>query len=130
MSKVKREAEARAEVMMMGLTVPVNDNEVQFMTDYIKTVLGYENLEVDVLERLNQYGKNTCTHMTTKRVYGMPCIVYCLEGEDYPKPFEEDYGTGYPSAFTYVLNLADDDMCSEFGDSFFEKHGNTYKVAS
>lgn len=57
MSKVKREAEARAEVMMMGLTVPVNDNEVQFMTDYIKTVLGYENLEVDVLERLNQYGK-------------------------------------------------------------------------
>ena len=40
MSKVKREAEARAEVMMMGLTVPVNDNEVQFMTDYIKTVLG------------------------------------------------------------------------------------------
>ena len=59
---------------------------------------------------------------------GMPCIVYCIDPQDgeTPKPFEEDYGSGYPCSFTYVFNTTDHEMCSEFGDAFFEKQADGY----
>ena len=136
MSKVKNELAARAEVAMMGFTVPVrSDEEVQFLTQYIIGAVKSDThplYNIDPMERVRQYTKtNEVTHITTKRVYGMQCIVYCIKNDDPEEgiapPFSTDYGTGYPAAFTYVLNLDSDDMCSEFGDSFFVKHGDTYK---
>lgn len=127
MGKVKQYYETRAELMMMGKTLEVKDeSEVEFITDYIITSLGYEEQfsGYSIYEDIHRYNKtNKVTHIGTCRVYGMPCIVYCIDPQDgeTPKPFEEDYGSGYPCSFCYVLNLADKEMCSEFGDCFFEK---------
>lgn len=134
MGKVKNEAMGRAEMMLMGMCIPTNNDEVQFMTDYILTVLGvkeqYEELNV-LKDCINQFHENKVTYMTTCRVMDMPCIVYCLETEDAPPPFEEDYGSGYPAAFCYVFNTVDHEMCSEFGDCFFEKRadGHYHRVS-
>lgn len=134
MGKVKNEAMGRAEMMLMGMCIPTNNDEVQFMTDYILTVLGvkeqYEKLDV-LKDCICQFNENKVTYMTTCRVMDMPCIVYCLETEDAPKPFEEDYGSGYPAAFCYVFNTVDHEMCSEFGDCFFEKRadGHYHRVS-
>ena len=134
MGKVKNEAMGRAEMMMMGMCIPTNNDEVQFMTDYIMEVLGFklnfENLDV-LKDCICKYNENKVTYMTTCRTAGMPCIVFCLEAEDAPPPFEEDYGTGTPAAFCYVLNMVDHEMCSEFGDCFFEKRadGHYHRVS-
>lgn len=134
MGKVKNEAMGRAEMMMMGMCIPVNNEEVQFMTEYILGVLGCAEQFKDVdffKDRICQYGENKVTYMTTCKCLDMPCVVFCLENEDSPKPFEEDYGSGYPAAFCYVLNTVDDNMCSEFGDCFFEKRpdGHYHRVS-
>ena len=129
MGKVKQEAETRCELALMGKVVPVNSNdEVQFMTEYILSAMGHdESLIEDFVERtINHYGQNNVKYLVCNTVMDMKCITYLLEcasddeEEQYPAPFEEDYGTGYPCAFCYVFN-AESDWCSEFGDCFFEK---------
>lgn len=123
----------RCELAMMGKVVPINSNdEVQEMTKYIvSTLVGNVNL-LDILENaICKYSHNEVKYIVCNKIMGMPCITYLLEnaeeGEDYeyPAPFEEDYGTGYPSAFCYVFNL-ENDWCSEFGDCFFEKKADGY----
>ena len=43
MSKVKSEMATRCELALMGKVVPVNNNdEVQAMTDYIYSAMGYD----------------------------------------------------------------------------------------
>lgn len=129
MSKVANELQGRAELAMMGKFVHcLSDEEVNFMTDYIIEALGYGdklNFEDNFVNtRIRQYEsgkKNLVTHMGCVTIYGMPVITYCVDTPDSPKPFTEDYGSGYPASFTYNLNLSDDMMCSEFGDAFFEK---------
>lgn len=138
MSKVKQEMETRCELAMMGIVQPVHSNdEVQAMTEYIMTCLyrDNENLVDIVKNAICKYHENKVKFITTYRLYGMPCICYLLDSgvsksneEYYPAPFEEDYGTGYPSAFCYVLNL-EDSWCSEFGDVFFKKTPLGYKLA-
>ena len=129
MGKVKQEAETRCELALMGKVVPVNSNdEVQFMTEYILSAMGHdESLIEDFVERtINHYGQNNVKYLVCNTVMDMKCITYLLEcasddeEEQYPAPFEEDYGSGYPCAFCYVFN-AESDWCSEFGDCFFEK---------
>lgn len=138
MSKIKNEMATRCELAMMGIAVPVNSNdEVQAMTEYIMTSIGkdIENL-VDIVENaICKYHENKVKYIITYRVYGMPCIAYLLDSgvdeEDenyYPAPFEEDYGTGCPCAFCYVFNL-ESDWCSEFGDVFFQKTPQGYRLA-
>lgn len=140
MGKVKRAAEDKAELAMMGKFVSVeSEEEVNFITNYILTALDKEELfrkfdsyddhtgGINIYSEIQRFNKtNKVTYMGTNRVLDMPCIVYCLEVEDAPKPFEEDYGTGNPAAFCYVFNLVDHDMCSEFGDCFFEKRVDGY----
>ena len=128
-TKEKNEMQARCELAMMGLVVACNDDEVQFMTDYICNTLGTQ-LFPFIHGRIQPYSDNKVTHIVCNKVYGMPCITYLLETPYAPKPFEEDYGSGYPCAFCYVLNLVDPDFCSEFGDCFFEKRGNFYHRVS
>ena len=131
MSKIKRELEDRAELAMTGRFVPVeNEEEVRFMTSYITVALNKEHYsDLDIYEEfLHRYNnKNKVTHVGTCRVLGMPCIVYCIDPQDgeTPKPFEEDYGSGYPCSFSFVFNL-DYESCSEFGDCFFEKREDGY----
>ena len=129
MSKVKQEMETRCELALMGKVVPVNSNdEVQFMTKYILSAMGHEEslIEDFVNKSINRYGQNNVKYLVCNTIHGMKCITYLLEcasddeEEQYPAPFEEDYGTGYPCAFCYVFN-AESDWCSEFGDCFFEK---------
>lgn len=135
--RIKSEMATRCELALMGKVIPVNDNsEVQTMTKYIVSAIKgeeYANKLVDILENaINHYQENLVKYLVCNTVQGMHCITYLLDsGVDkdhenyYPAPFEEDYGTGYPVAFTYVFNL-DCDWCSEFGDSFFEKQSDGY----
>lgn len=132
--KMTGEMTARCELAMMGMVVPVNDNsEVQPMTEYIAKVLKGDCNLVDVLENaINRYQNNLVKYLVVNTVQGMPCITYLLDSgcteEDenyYPAPFEEDYGSGYPCAFSYVFNL-ESDWCSEFGDCFFEMRADGF----
>ena len=134
MSKVKQEMETRCELALMGKVVPVNSNdEIQFMTEYILSAMGHkESLIDDFVERtINHYGQNNVKYLVCNTVMDMKCITYLLEcasddeEEQYPAPFEEDYGSGYPCAFCYVFNT-ESDWCSEFGDCFFEKKSDGY----
>lgn len=131
MSAIKRMMEDKSELALMGKFVPVeNEDEVRFITNYILTVLNKDDLfsDVDIYkDHLHKYGNsNKVTHIGTNRVMDMPCITFCLENEEVPKLFEEDYGTGNPCAFCYILNLDAPDMCSEFGDCFFKKGADNY----
>lgn len=128
MGKMKQMMEDKSELALMGKFMSVeNEDEVRFITNYILTVLGkdeqFKDLDIykDCLHRYND--TNKVTNIGTCRVMGMPCIVYCIDPQDgeTPKPFEEDYGTGNPCAFCYVFNTTDHEMCSEFGDCFFEE---------
>lgn len=133
MGKMKQMMEDKSELALMGKFVSVeNEDEVRFITNYILTVLErdeqFKDLDIykDCLHRYND--TNKVTNIGTCRVMGMPCIVYCIDPQDgeTPKPFEEDYGTGNPCAFCYVFNTTDHEMCSEFGDCFFEKQADNY----
>ena len=134
MSKVKSEMATRCELALMGKVVPVNSNdEVQMMTCYLLDAMGRDSSKcVDILENaICKYQKNEVKYLVCNTVMGMKCITYLLastsdnEEEKFPAPFEEDYGSGYPSAFCYVFNT-ENDWCSEFGDAFFEKKSDGY----
>ena len=135
MSKVKSEMATRCELALMGKVVPVNSNdEVQMMTCYLLDAMGRDSSKcVDILENaICKYSKtNEVKYLVCNTVMGMKCITYLLasnsdnEEEKFPAPFEEDYGSGYPSAFCYVFNTKSD-WCSEFGDAFFEKKSDGY----
>lgn len=130
MSKIKNEMATRCELALMGKVVEVRDNsEVVPMTEYMMSAMGIENpLNPNFLkDSICKYNNNLVKYLVCNTVMGMKCITYLLasdkpknDEEYYPAPFEEDYGTGYPCAFSYVFNL-DCDWCSEFGDVFFKK---------
>ena len=129
MSKIRNEMATRCELALMGKVVPVNSNdEVQMMTEYMMSAMGKDTSDlVDIVENaICKYSKNNVKYVVCNTIQGMPYITYLLEcasddkEEQYPAPFEEDYGTGYPCAFSYVFNL-DCDWCSEFGDTFYHK---------
>lgn len=136
MSKVSDEMATRCELALMGKVVKVKDNdEVVPMTKYIMSAVGVEkSLSPDFLkESICKYSDNKVKYLVCNMVMGMKCITYLLSSgisdkndeEYYPEPFEEDYGTGYPCAFSYVFNL-DCDWCSEFGDVFFKKRSDGF----
>lgn len=116
----------RCELALMGKVQECSNNEAQMVFNYIKSACGYEDSynDIDILkDRIQKYNENNIKYVVTNRVLGMPCISFLLadDSAEYPKPFEEDYGTGFPCAFTYTFNFEGDSQCSEFGDSFFEK---------
>lgn len=131
MSKIKDSLETRCELALMGKVQEVqNQEEVQKIFEYVKSACGKERYynDIDIIkDRICKYTKNEVKYFVTYRLYDMPCICFLLANADedeennYPAPFEESYGTPYQCAFCYVFNLADDDMCSEFGDVFFKK---------
>lgn len=130
MSKLRSKMATRCELALMGKVVEVlNSDEVVPMTKYLMSAMGIdEELNPNFLQdTINKYSKdNVVKYLVCNTVMGMKCITYLLdtttedEEEKFPAPFEEDYGTGYPCAFSYVLNL-ECDWCSEFGDVFFKK---------
>ena len=136
MSKIKQEAETRCELALMGKVQECKTEEVEFFFNYIKSACGFEDQynDVDVVkDRIKQYTEtNEVKYITTYRLHGMPCVCFLLEStsddeeEKYPAPFEESYGPPYKCAFCYVFNLADDYMCSEFGDVFFSKKSDGF----
>ena len=124
----------KCELALMGKLVPFSDEEVVEAVEYMMSAMGIErsfnkNFVEQVIQKYNK--DNHVDGIVCHTVYGLRCITFCLKysGKDkdyaYPAPLEEDWGTGYPSAFSYVLNL-DCDWCSEFGDSFFEKREDGY----
>lgn len=134
MRKIKGEQAHRCELALMGKVVPCVNEEVQVMTKYILEAMGKDTSNlVDILENaIQKYQKNEVKYIVTNTVMGMKCITYLLDsGVDkddeayYPAPFETDYGTGYPCAFSYVFNT-ESDWCSEFGDAFFQKKADGY----
>lgn len=129
--KVTGEMATRCELALMGKVVPVKDNsEVQTMTAYILSATGKLDSEypTDILgQHINRYGENKVKYLVTNTVNGMKMISFLLESpeQEYPAPFEEDYGTGYPCAFCYVYNIDCTDF-SELGDVFFKKMSDGY----
>lgn len=132
--KSKMDLSSRCEMSLMGKVVPVYDNsEVQEMTEYLLHAMGHRtNNLVDIMKNaINKYGENNVKYLVCNQVHGMNCVTFLLEcgssdpEESYPAPFEEDYGSGYPSAYCYVFNT-ENDWCSEFGDCFFEKKADGY----
>jgi len=128
----KTELRTVGELILMGKTQKVSNDEVEFLTGYILSAVSADtSLAKDfVKNRIRRYTKsNNVEYMDSYRLYGMPCICYCISSEDeedeVPYPFTEDYGTGLPCAFCYVLNTVGDDM-SEFGDVFFKKQGDGF----
>lgn len=121
----------KAELALMGKCVSVeSEEEVRFITKYILKVFQKdEALSLDIYkDHIHRYNNTSkVTHIGTCRVFSMPCVVYCIDTQDgdTPKPFEEDYGSGYPCSFCYVFNIAAPDL-SEFGDCFFEKRADGY----
>ena len=106
------------------------------MTRYILNAIGHENdyKDLDVVkDKICQYSEyNEVKYLVCNTILGhMKCITYLLastsddEEENYPAPFEEDYGTGAPCSFCYVFNTDADD-CSEFGDCFFRKRADGF----
>lgn len=133
MSKIKSEMASRCELALMGKVVPCVNDEVQQMTSYIYEALGRNLRDENVLDnQIRKYSKeNLVKYLVCNTVEGMRCITYLLETETkdeeeyFPAPFDTDYGSGYPCAFCYVLNV-DFDEFSEFGDCFFEKRSDGY----
>lgn len=141
MSMMEQYASGLAELALMGKFVNVDekDNEdlVEYITDYIyRTFSCNDTGDCDRCkkigdiydEHIHKYGDtNQVTHIGVNVVEGMRTITFCLDTSDgeTPKPFEEDYGSGYPCAFCYVLNY-DAVEFSEFGDCFFEKRDDNY----
>lgn len=138
MRKMKVETATRCELALMGKVVPVNSNdEVQTMTEYMMSAMGHECVDfpefnLNIMDKINRYCDNKVKYLVCNTLNGMSCITYLLDSglekdheEYYPAPFEEDYGTGCPCAFCYVLNT-DFEEFSEFGDCFFEKRADGY----
>ena len=141
MSKIKAELENKCELALMGKVISVeNNDEVRFVTEYLLQALGFddnfyfnnfpENPDWDIIDDcICKYSPNNrVTHIVVNIIMGQfRCITYCIDTQekDEPKPFEEDYGSGYPASFTYVLNL-DAVELSEFGDCFFQKMNDGY----
>ena len=124
MSRISNETADRCELALMGKVVPVKSNdEVQEMTEYILKAMGNTSRCENILENaIQRYSKeNEVKYIVCNTVMGMKCITYLIDTHDgeTPAPFE-DYGSGYPCAFSYVFNT-ECDWCSEFGDSFYEK---------
>lgn len=131
---MRSELATRCELALMGKVVPVKDNsEVQDITNYVLSAVGVESEDFNnvVENHINRYSKNNVKYVVCNTVEGMRCITFLLENatEDeeyaYPAPFEEDYGSKYPCAFCYVLNL-DVEYFSELGDCFFEMREDGY----
>lgn len=144
MGKVKQNADDLAELALMGKFVSVDTEDnvdlVRYITDYIRNVFSIgekivekpdkddgsgDDIYIDHVHRYN--GRNKVTHIGCNTVEGMRCITLCIDTQDneLPKPFEEDYGSGYPCSFCYVFNY-DAPEFSEFGNCFFEKQEDNY----
>lgn len=129
----KNEISTRCELALKGNVVPCTSDEVQQMTEYILNALGKSCECKDVLsEVIRKYtDTNEVRYIVLHTIMGMRCVTYLLastaedEEERFPEPFEEDYGTGKPCAFCYVLNV-DCYWNSEFSDCFFEKKDDGY----
>lgn len=128
-SSIRRIRELYCELAMTGCTVEVKNKEnLVLMVNYIiKELKGEPYPEPSGISLLKPVLKEDyeVKYLSCTTVQGMRCINLCLETEDLPKPFEEDYGSGYPCSFCYVLNL-DAPEFSEFGDCFFEKKSDGY----
>lgn len=129
MKRLTSEAKTRCELALMGKVVQCSNEEVQLMTEYMLRAMSKDIEDAgDLLKtRINKYKDedeepNEVKFIVCNTVEGMKCITYLIDTneEDEPKPFEEDYGSGYPCSFCYVFNT-DCDSYSEFGDCFFEK---------
>lgn len=119
--------ELYCELAMCGCAVEVKSRgDLILMVNYIIGELKNNPLPdgISLLKPVLKDGYEV-THLSCTTVHGMRCINLCLETEDLPKPFEEDYGSGYPCSFCYVLNL-DAPEFSEFGDCFFEMRDGYY----
>ena len=120
------ELNAKCELAMMGKVVPVNSvEELEYMVKYICKVQETEYEEL--YEEFPQFKDCKCTHLVVNKVMDMKVISCVLEStiNEYPAPFEDDFGTCYPCAFCYCFNL-DMPYFSEYGDCFFEKRGDNY----
>ena len=119
----------RAELSLMGKYVPLKNNEVQVYLDYVLSALSVQDKYDNFLkEHIQKYSpENEVVGTVCNVVCGMRMITFAINTKDgdTPEPFTEDYGTGCPCAFSYVLNV-DSPFCSEFGDVFFEKKSDGY----
>ena len=129
------DAKARCEMAMMGFVTRCSLSEAEDCIKYVSKVLNVEpnnglkeqtDFMIDVIKKY----KYKILFMTCNKIDSMIVMSFLLDTGDLPKPFETDYGSGYPAAYCYGLNLTVPGF-SEFGDCFFEKGRNgTYRRIS
>lgn len=125
------EMKAKVTVACAGIVVPCTTEEAWPLFQAIaEEIIGHDFDGIPSLLAKFRDGEPTEFKVTGITAYPLmidyPAICVVLASadgasEDFPDPFTEDYGTGFPCAFCYVYNLRDS-WCSEFGDVFFEKH--------
>jgi len=125
------DTKARCELAMTGRVVKCTNSEVVDCIRYISKVV--QKWTTDVQEKVNsflEYLKTSSDNlkvrsMVCNTIYEDTCITFLIEAKSLPKPFETDYGSGYPCSYSYTLNLS----CpyfSEFGDTFYEKRSDGF----
>ena len=118
------DTKARCELAMMGKVVKCTNSEVIDCVNYIAKATetcgyGVEELASRLVDNLRNHGAEA-KMMVCNAIQGDKCLTFLLETKDLPKPFETDYGSGYPCSYAYVLNLSVP-CFSEYGDTFYEK---------
>ena len=122
----KQKTKAKAEVALMGIVTFGDLMELEQMASYCSRVLEREFPREKFINAFLPSKGIIPIGMCCSRVFNMPVITFICEAKDTPKPFEEDYGSGYPAAFCYVLNLEQPSF-SEYGDCFFMQKGSIYR---
>ena len=123
---------AKAEIACAGIAVPCTTyTEAWFLFQEIaEQILGFDfDDKPDFFFGEDDEENYEVAYMLAYNVLpDTPVICVVLSSdEDEVKPFEEDFGTGFPSAFCYVYNLRHSE-CSEYDDVFFKKHTIGEKV--
>lgn len=111
------------DLVSTGKVIQIDEKNLEKLLECIAVVTGKDYSEID----LPEFKEVKVTHVCVNRVLDMECVTLCLKSLDneFPEPFKEDYGTGYPTAFSYAVNL-DCPYFSEFGDVFFEKRADGF----
>ena len=106
-----RELGAKAEIALMGRVVyPQNNEEAEYMTDYIAKLLKGVSLTIEWARKSKYHPQIKA--LVVNKVHGMACITFAITtDEDKGREFnilDED------GCFCYVQNL-ESDWCSEYG---------------
>lgn len=132
----KSELNAVAEMALMGIVVPCEDDEAQYIAEYIAKVVNLPFDVTDICVQINKHNpegkENHIKYISVNKIEDMPIISFLLqidvdENDEwyYPRPLTFEDGEDISYTFCYCYNLKVD-YFSEFGDCCFTKDSNGF----